>query len=117
MEEEGTLDPLPGFIAGNLLLPAQEAMTNAIKHAAPRSIRVGPACASRTLVLTVSDDGNGFDPARARGFQEGHFGLQGMRERANRLDGTLSIESSPGRGTAVTVELPLPAPAPEPLGS
>ncbi len=109
VEELGEPHPLREFIAGNLLLLAQEAMTNAIKHGESGSVAVRIQYQQDYLVLYVQDDGRGFEPENARGLLEGHFGLQGMKERANRLDGELTIASQPGRGTRITVRVPLPA--------
>ena len=55
----------------------------------------------------MRDDGRGFDPARRAGPSEGHFGLEGVRERVRRLGGAFRIESAPGAGAAASVELPL----------
>jgi signal transduction histidine kinase len=107
VETEGTPQVLPDLIAGNLLLLAQEAITNAIKHGEPRSILVRLAFSKVTLRLMVEDDGHGFDPAQAQTPREGHFGIQGMRERVKRLGGTLAIESTPGKGTCITVTVPI----------
>lgn len=98
---------LPDFVAGNLLLVVQEAIRNALHHAQPSAVRVVVAfdATSRGLTLAVSDDGGGFDMATAAGPAHGHFGIQGMRERIDSLGGTLTIESEPGRGTAVRVHL------------
>jgi signal transduction histidine kinase len=95
---------LPEFMAGNLLLVAQEAIRNAVHHAGCRAIDVTVAgdAAGREIVLTVRDDGHGFDPAAAAGTTQGHFGLQVMRERMEGIGGTLTIDAAPGRGTAVT---------------
>ncbi len=82
---------------------AQEAVTNALRHAKPNRISVELAAADGELVLRVTDDGAGFDPA---GSGEG-FGLTGMRERAELLGGDLTITSTPGRGTAVALRVPL----------
>lgn len=51
--------------------------------------------------VTVRDDGKGFTPGTQAGPLQGHFGMQGMRERVERLGGTLRVESAPGRGTAI----------------
>ena len=56
-------------------------------------------------MFSVHDDGIGFDPEKQLGMAEGHFGLQGIRERVKRSDGALSIDSAPGTGTKVTVSL------------
>jgi signal transduction histidine kinase len=107
VETEGAVRALPDFIAGNLLLLAVEAMTNALKHAEPRSILVRVAFAADAVTLTVEDDGHGFDPAHAAGPREGHFGLQGMRERVKRLDGVLEVTTAPGKGTRLAATVPV----------
>lgn len=93
---------VPDFIAGNLLLIAQEAITNALKHAAPRRITLRLSSEPAAITLVVENDGNGFDPDKAPGIQRGHFGLQGMRERMKRLGGTLTIKGGQGRNTVLT---------------
>jgi signal transduction histidine kinase len=105
-EHEGEPVPLPDFIAGNLLLLAQEAMTNALKHADPKTILVKVGFGKEEIAISIVDDGEGFDVATAPGLQEGHFGLQGMRERVKRLGGRLEIESTPGGGTRITAHVP-----------
>jgi signal transduction histidine kinase len=91
----------------------QEAVTNAIRHAAPRAVRVRLDHHLDRLALEVSDDGRGFDVgARLEGAAaEGHLGVVGMRERARAHGGAFRVRSRPGRGTTIEVELPL-APAP-----
>lgn len=103
------LPALPDFVAGNLLLVAQEALLNAARHAAATAttVRLHVPPPGDALVLEVADDGRGFDPVARPGAPQGHFGLDGMRERGERIGGTLDIQSSPGRGTTVTVRLPL----------
>ena len=105
---DGAARSLPNIISGNLLLLTQEALTNAIKHAMPRKITVHLTHAATAVSLTIQDDGAGFDPDHSPGLAEGHFGLQGMRERMKRLGGTLAIISAPGQGTTITAEVPLP---------
>lgn len=108
VEREGEPVAMPDLLAGNLLLLAQEAVTNALKHAAPGEISVRLRISSAdTVILEVHDNGRGFDPATASGQQEGHFGLQGMHERAKRLGGTLEVESAPGQGTRIRMRMPL----------
>jgi signal transduction histidine kinase len=104
----GIANDVPQFVAGNLLLVAQEALHNAVHHAAARQIEVvatGDAVAG-SIDLTVRDDGRGFTPGSQLGPDQGHFGLSGMRERIERLGGTLSIDSQPGSGTTVRAVVP-----------
>lgn len=107
VECEGDPRPLPDFVAGNLLLLAQEGITNAVKHAAPQHITLELSFSKPAVRLAIRDDGCGFDPVAAPGPREGHFGLQGMRERAKRLGGSLRIRSEPGKGARVEVFVPL----------
>ncbi len=98
------LPPLPEFVSGNLLLVAQEAIRNAVHHAACGRIDVEAAwnASDRVVTLTVRDDGRGFDPEAAAGTDRGHFGLQVMRERMAGIGGSLAIDTAPDRGTTVT---------------
>jgi len=87
----------------------QEALHNVVQHAQAGHAWVEARFVPQALVLSVRDDGKGFETpdlpdAMAR---EGHFGLMGMQERALLYGGTLSIESAPGRGTEVTVRFAL----------
>jgi signal transduction histidine kinase len=91
-----------------LLRIGQEAITNAIKHANARVIRLELDYGEAGVRLIVRDDGCGFDTARAASTEAGHFGLLGMRERAEKIGGALQILSTPGRGTSIDVEVPMP---------
>lgn len=84
---------------------AQEALSNANKHAAASSVTVSLVEGKRKLTMSVSDDGMGFDPTAVKG--SGKFGLMSMRERANLVGGELAIESNPTRGTTIQLILPL----------
>ena len=95
------------FEANHLLLLAQEALTNALKHASPSAISIEAKIDSENIHLNVIDDGIGFDPVKAPGPQDGHFGLLGMRERVHALNGILSIQSAPHEGTRIEVTIPL----------
>jgi signal transduction histidine kinase len=82
---------------------AQEALNNVLKHAHAGRTSVRLAVTNDHATLEVADDGVGFEPA----LQGTHgFGLRGMRERVERLAGTLRIESSPGAGTCIHVVVP-----------
>ena len=82
---------------------AQEALTNCAKHSNASAVEVAISRKARTVVLEVSDDGAGFDPAQLGAHQVG-MGLLTMRERAAMMGGRLSVISSPGRGTRIRVE-------------
>ena len=99
----GALGSVPEFVAGNLLLIVQEAVYNALRHGRPANVHVtvSDEPATQSIRVEVRDDGRGFAVGKAEGVEQGHFGLHGMRERAERLGGTLVIESTPGSGTTV----------------
>ena len=107
VQTSGQLDDVPDFVAGNLLLIVQEAIYNALRHGRPKTItvQVSDHPPTHSIRATVQDDGAGFSVGRQQGAEQGHFGLHGMRERAERLGGSLSIESEPGGGTAVAIEV------------
>jgi signal transduction histidine kinase len=92
-----------------LLRIAQEAVTNAVRHANPRHISLELRFAVRQLRLTIEDDGCGFSgrPHPQSSGPNGHFGLTGMHERAAEIGGKLTVESHPGEGTRVCVEVTL----------
>jgi signal transduction histidine kinase len=83
---------------------AQEALTNAVKHAGPGRVVVSVTQRGSGVVLVVADDGCGFEPDEAR-LRSGRLGLTSMRERAELLGGSLAIESSPAAGTRVVLEV------------
>ena len=83
---------------------AQEALHNVVKHASARTSRIELRRSGRELRLTIDDDGIGFDPTTT---PRGHLGVVGMRQRAERLDGSLVISRRPAGGTRVRVSLPL----------
>ena len=87
----------------------RELSANAANHGHARTIRIAGELARGVLDFSVSDDGCGFDVAVAPGLDDGHFGLDGVRERVCRHGGKLSIESTPGRGTRVAITLHLPS--------
>lgn len=91
----------------NLLRIGQEALTNALKHSRSGRMEVHLDFSPERLVLRIRDFGSGFCRGQARGPAEGHFGLSGMAERAQRIGGSLEIHSEPGTGTLVEAKLPL----------
>lgn len=102
--------PLPTAHEVALLRIAQAALANTVRHAGATTAEITLSYLGDEIALDVVDDGIGFDPARlpAPDPGEGGFGLAAMRSRARALGGSLSIESAPGHGTALTARLPLP---------
>lgn len=81
---------------------ATEALTNVVRHAGASAVAVSVRQHGNQLVLTVRDDGAGFDPAVI----SGGLGMRGMRERAERMGGSLTVESDSTTGTVVRIEAP-----------
>ncbi|HSH92640.1 MAG TPA: sensor histidine kinase, partial [Roseimicrobium sp.] len=94
--------PLPAGTEHHLLRLAQEAVSNALKHAQAKLIRVELAYSPERVTLTVSDDGIGFDTG-IHTAAPGHFGLLGMQERVKKMGGVFEFKSRPGAGTQVMV--------------
>ena len=86
-----------------ILCIVRELAVNAVRHGQARRITVRGDLSDGRLVLSVADDGCGFDPDRRPGAEEGHFGLLGVAERVETLGGTLDIKSSPENGTTVSI--------------
>jgi PAS domain S-box-containing protein len=107
----GTPCSLPVVLENNLLRIGQEAVTNAVRHAAAKQVRTELRFEPECIRLVVTDDGSGFDVHAQAGANDGRFGLIGMRERAKRIGARLKIESVPGAGTKVAVEMPKDAAA------
>ncbi|MCU0751403.1 MAG: sensor histidine kinase, partial [Akkermansiaceae bacterium] len=100
--------PLPAGADFHLLRIAQEALANAIKHGAASEVRISLQEAADTILLSVRDDGCGFTPSPPDAVGISHFGILGMHERAEKINGLLHIESTPNHGCTVTVQLPNP---------
>ena len=103
----GQPSPLPPQAENHLLRVAMEAVTNAVKHAGASRIGVELEFEEHAVRLAVNDDGRGFDTQRLPPPSSGHFGVFGMRERAEKLDAEFHIHSRPGGGTEVRLEVPL----------
>jgi signal transduction histidine kinase len=92
----------------NLLRIVQEAIANAIKHAAPSVVEVALRRDGLRLKITIRDDGVGFDAEETlEHVRPGHYGLVGMRERAVQIGAEASWQSAPKQGTTVVLTLPL----------
>lgn len=83
----------------------RELVVNAIRHGNADNIRIAGNHSDGRVRFSVTDDGNGFAPQTAPGPSLGHFGLQGIRERAAERHGDVEIVSRPGKGTKVIVTL------------
>jgi len=83
----------------------REAIQNAFAHANASDIKVDLSYGERTMALSVNDDGHGIDPAMQTG-RPGHWGIQGMRERAAQLGATLELSSDKDRGTTWRLRVP-----------
>lgn len=97
---------VPATLASVLYRVAQEAITNAVRHAAPATIEVRLSATPSDVTLEVVDDGRGFDVDEAERRRPG-MGLFTMRERVSLVNGVFAMDSRPGRGTKVTVTLSL----------
>jgi signal transduction histidine kinase len=104
---KGTPAPTAGLTAHHLSRIVQEAVHNALKHGKARVITLTLTFADGRLDLTIADDGGGFDPATAAGPEHGHFGVQGIRERARKIGGEVGVVSAVGSGTHIVIHLPL----------
>ena len=107
IQVSGAYRPLQPDVESNLLRIGQEAINNAVKHASASRIDIGLAFDPNLVRLSVRDDGCGFDSNGGSPAEPGHFGLIGMRERAEQIGGKLTVTSKPGGGTEITVEAPL----------
>jgi signal transduction histidine kinase len=105
IESSGAPREIRPPVCEDLFLIASEALRNALRHANASYVRVAIHFAPDQVELTVVDDGIGIAPEIQERGRDHHFGLQGMRERAQRHAGILQIKSLPGRGTEVVVSL------------
>ncbi|HEV7625639.1 MAG TPA: GAF domain-containing sensor histidine kinase [Streptomyces sp.] len=102
---EGGLRALPAAQEEALLRVAQEALHNALRHAAATRVEVTLTYADTGAQLRVADDGRGFDPMAVRKAGR-HLGLVSMRDRAGGVGGRLTVDSEPGKGAVIELEVP-----------
>jgi PAS domain S-box-containing protein len=110
LQAPALLEPMTEDMTNDLFRIVQESLTNITRHADAREVRIRLDLRHDWLLLSVCDDGCGFDLQQAR--SKGHYGLFGMNERVLRLGGELAIDSTPGRGTQLHLALPLAPAAP-----
>lgn len=94
--------------AHTLLRIIRELAANAVRHGHATEIKVAGSIENNILKFSVRDNGCGFDPDACPGVLDGHFGLQGVRERVASFEGSIRIESAPGKGTRVSVLINTP---------
>lgn len=100
---------LPVFIETALFRVVQEAFTNVIRHSNARNVDIQLTQMDHTLEFIIQDDGRGFDPTILTAEAPGKgFGLRGMQERVDMLDGRFEIESALGEGTRIIIHIPIP---------
>lgn len=102
---KGAPQRCPPRVKEQLLLIGQEAVNNAVRHGRPTRVSLELSCDQERTRLRISDDGLGFDPDELVE-ATGHYGLRGMRERAQQVRGTVAIQSVPGGGTLVEAVVP-----------
>jgi signal transduction histidine kinase len=107
LDIEESCHALPKDTAIALFRVVQEGLSNIIRHAGARRVRLVLSGGTNRCVVTLNDDGRGFDSGHPQ-FASSH-GLMGMHQRSSALQGTLHVESQPGAGTTLRVEIPLPA--------
>lgn len=106
----GIIADLPVELEENLYRIAQEALTNALKHANASSVTVHLTAQEGQVILEICDDGCGFDPVLVGGLHvddPGGMGLTNMRERTEKLNGLFAITSALGQGTTIRVQVPM----------
>ena len=89
-----------------MLARKSEALTNVVRHARAKNVYINLDGRDGRIVLTVEDDGVGFDSERSKSFGD-PLGLVIMRERVSMLDGVFRVESTPGEGTSVFADIPV----------
>jgi signal transduction histidine kinase len=104
VSDDRRAEQLPVVMQEELYQIVREALNNVIRHAHAQRVEVGIAFAEQEIQLKVTDDGIGFVPVSAD--ESSGLGLRGMRERVQRIGGTLEISSGNGKGTRVTVQVP-----------
>lgn len=96
--------PVTAETRHNLLMAVKEALNNAVRHAAPRQIRLGLELTEDCITVLVADDGRGFNLDEASGVGNG---LENMQKRLSAIGGELQLQSEAGHGTTVRLQVPL----------
>ncbi len=89
-----------------VLRVVRELVLNGVRHGGATKVWIAGAIDNGRAKFSVRDNGSGFDPAAAPSFAQGHYGLLGIRERIESLEGEFTIESAPGKGAKATISIP-----------
>jgi signal transduction histidine kinase len=103
---EGEPRPLHPVLRDEIYRIGREALVNAFRHSCATSIEVELEYESKRLHMSVRDNGRGIDPHVLRSGRDGHWGLAGMRERAERIGGEFHVWSSASAGTEIELSVP-----------
>jgi signal transduction histidine kinase len=106
LPEELTEDAFDPVVGVQVMRVIQEALTNARKHGGAHNVKILFEQGESHVIISISDDGSGFNPADLSPEAGKHFGLTFMRERMLQIGGSVFIESHPGSGTTVTLYVP-----------
>jgi len=98
------IPPLADTVQETIVRAVAEGLTNAAHHAQARQVAVNVGVKDKNILVTIQDDGQGFD---ADAIPSGHYGLLGIRERVRLVNGTFEIQSESGKGTTLKVQIPL----------
>jgi len=98
-----------------ILCIIRELVLNAIRHGHATSLRIAGSIEGKLLQFSVRDNGSGFEPSSCPGPEDGHFGIEGIRERLRPYDGDLTFERQPGGGMRTVVAIRLPESAKGPM--
>ncbi len=89
----------------NILCIVRELVINAVRHGGATLVKIAGTTEQNRILFSVSDNGCGFDVAGKPGMEQGHFGIEGITERAKALGGTLHLQSTKGKGTHASVNI------------
>jgi signal transduction histidine kinase len=103
---EGRERPLNALAGNDVLQVGRQAITNAFRHSHAREIHVLLSYGQQQLQIRVQDNGCGMTDEKLNARRAGHYGIAGMRERAERIGGSISIRSLVGEGTEVNLSVP-----------
>jgi len=108
------IPPLPDPVTETLVRTLAESLTNIANHAKAQNVIVNVRMKDKSLLLTIQDDGQGFD---ASSIPTGHYGILGIKERVRLVNGSFEIQSENGKGTILKIEIPIsPLPSGAPFG-